>query len=499
MLQICQYLLRNLSLGNLGTYARIAARSFSRSGTKCNAGLIIIGDEILKAQVKDTNSFFMCSLLWECGIKVEKISVISDDIDTIAKEITEFSGKYRYVITSGGIGPTHDDMTFEGLAKAFNDSLHCHPTIVDIVKDVYKTEDRNSPAFKIAHIPRKSVLKFGKSPETGETLKFPCVNVENVYVFPGSPVYFERLFHSLCRDLFRGEKKFVKRELFLDAKEESFADALTNVAREFPSVAFGSYPVSGESYYKARVTIESDNETETLKAQERFRSLVPREVFINYDKHPHIDAHEKFSVFVETCQSEIYKKTVEELRKVYEKANEVAICFDGSIESTALLHLAHVAQMQLGSSSKINLIMFKYEEWLPEVEKFIEAITSRYNLNIIALNQLPQEAAKSLKVSHPDIKILLLGIKSRNKDNGQYHSFARHPSITSMIIKCPLNGWTVDSLWTLARSLSLPYCSLYDKGYTCVGGRKGTKPNVNLITEDKETCQPAWKLNSEEK
>ncbi|XP_015118644.1 FAD synthase [Diachasma alloeum] len=496
MLQICQYLLRNLSVSNLRTYASIAARSFSRSRTKPNAGLIIIGDEILKAQVKDTNSFFICSLLWECGVKVEKISVISDDVDTIAKEITDFSEKYRYVITSGGIGPTHDDMTFEGLAKAFNDSLHCHPTIVDIVKDVYRTEDQNSPAFKMAHVPRKAVLRFGKNQETGEALKFPCVNVENVYVFPGSPVYLEKLFKSLCRELFRGEKKFVKRELFLDAKEESFADALTKVAREFPNVAFGSYPITGESYYKARVTIESDNEAETLKAQERFSSLVPREVFINYDKHPHIDAHEKFSAFMESCQGEIYQKTLEDLRKLYEKSNEVAICFDGSIESTVLLHLAHIAQMQLGNSSKINLIMFRHEEWFPEVENFIKDITSRYNLNIITLNQLPQEGAKSLEASHPDIKILLLGIKSRNKDSGLYHSLARQTGIASMVIKCPLNGWTVDSLWTLARSLSLPYCSLYDKGYTCVGGRKGTKPNVNLITGDKETCQPAWKLNS---
>ncbi|XP_011303760.1 FAD synthase isoform X2 [Fopius arisanus] len=436
----------------------------------------------------------MCSLLWECGVKVEKISVISDDVDLIANEIMEFSGKYKYVITSGGIGPTHDDMTFEGLAKAFNDSLHCHPTIVGIVQDVYRTQDEKSPAFKMAHVPKKAVLRFGKHQETGECLKFPCVNVENVYVFPGSPVYLERLFQSLCKELFKGEK-FVKRELFLDSKEESFADVLTKVAKEFPNVAFGSYPITGESYYKARVTIESDSEDETLRAQERFRSSLPREIFVNYDKHPHVDSHEKFLAFMDECQCDDYGKTLEELRKLYEKPKEVAICFDGSVESTVLLHLAHVAQMQLKNSSKINVIMFKNEEWFPEVENFVKDITSRYNLNVITMNLPPQEATKNLEASHPDIKFLLLGIKSRSKDSGVYHNLARQTSISSIVIKCPLNGWTVDSLWTFARSLSLPYCSLYDKGYTCVGARESTKPNVNLITGDKETCQPAWKFN----
>lgn len=94
----------------------------------------------------------MCTLLYECGVKVEKISVIKDDIDTIANEIHEFSERYNYVITSGGIGPTHDDMTFDGLAKAFNDTLHYHPRLFEIIKKLYKTDDKSSPAFKMANV-----------------------------------------------------------------------------------------------------------------------------------------------------------------------------------------------------------------------------------------------------------------------------------------------------------------------------------------------------------
>ncbi|XP_074102839.1 FAD synthase isoform X2 [Cotesia typhae] len=247
MYQVFRRVFQNLIINNLNKYSFIAYNplNFSTSCRKYTAGLIIIGDEILKAQVKDTNSYFMCSLLYEHGVKVEKVSIISDNIEEIANEIRLFSGKYKYVIASGGVGPTHDDKTYEGLAKAFGDSLHFHPTLMNIIKEISDVEDKNSPLFKVAYIPKTATLKFGKN-DQGELLKFPCVNVENVYVFPGSPIYFEPLFKSLCKEIFNAHKSFCKKELYIDAKEDVFANALTSIANEFPEVAFGSYPVSDQ-------------------------------------------------------------------------------------------------------------------------------------------------------------------------------------------------------------------------------------------------------------
>ena len=86
---------------------------------KPTAGIIIIGDEILKGQTQDTNTHFLAKNLKTCGFKLERVVVISDDIDIIAEEVKQFSDNFDYVLTSGGVGPTHDDVTYEGVAKGF--------------------------------------------------------------------------------------------------------------------------------------------------------------------------------------------------------------------------------------------------------------------------------------------------------------------------------------------------------------------------------------------
>ncbi|KAJ8683056.1 hypothetical protein QAD02_018848 [Eretmocerus hayati] len=255
----------------------------SSSGKRKTAGVIVIGNEILKAQVKDTNSHFICKHLYRCGVNVQKISVISDDIDEIAQEIKEFSEKYTHVITSGGIGPTHDDVTYEGLAKAFDDTICRHPTLAGVIKNYFGVKDPNSPAYKLAEIPTKAILKFGINKDTSLPLHFPCVILENVYVFPGSPIFLEKGFGSLYKVLFDTGNHFAHQELYIDATESKFADALTTVSKEYPGVVFGSYPEGSEDY-QARITIESDSEEETKRATERFCSLISPHIVVRRKK-----------------------------------------------------------------------------------------------------------------------------------------------------------------------------------------------------------------------
>jgi len=98
------------------------------------AGVVIIGDEILKGQTQDTNTYFLAQNLRQLGVGLQRVSVIPDDLDIIADEVKNFSKKFDFVLTSGGIGPTHDDITFEGVAKAFDRKVEYNPTLVDLCK-----------------------------------------------------------------------------------------------------------------------------------------------------------------------------------------------------------------------------------------------------------------------------------------------------------------------------------------------------------------------------
>eukprot|EP00095_Tigriopus_kingsejongensis_P004513 maker-scaffold427_size174323-snap-gene-0.41 protein:Tk04513 transcript:maker-scaffold427_size174323-snap-gene-0.41-mRNA-1 annotation:"fad synthase-like isoform x1" len=126
----------------------------------CSVGLIIIGDEILKGQTRDTNTFYLARQLRSLGVLLTRVSVIPDDVSLIAHEVRDFSQRFDVVLTSGGIGPTHDDLTFDGVAQAFDDQVKYHPEIVTLVKTWFKTEDPEAPALKLALVPSRAKLNF---------------------------------------------------------------------------------------------------------------------------------------------------------------------------------------------------------------------------------------------------------------------------------------------------------------------------------------------------
>jgi len=151
------------------------------------AGIIIIGDEILSGKIQDSNSQFMVKELRLHGIDVRRISVVPDDVDEIASEVREFSERFDYVFTSGGIGPTHDDVTIEGIAKAFNVKIVLNEFIKNFL---YKRFGKHltSEQLKIAKVPEGSeLIKNG-------SIKFPIILLKNIYILPGIPEFLEKKF-----------------------------------------------------------------------------------------------------------------------------------------------------------------------------------------------------------------------------------------------------------------------------------------------------------------
>ena len=230
------------------------------------AALLVIGNEILSGKVRDTNSAFLAVELRKIGVDLERILTIPDEIDLIARETLYLSEAFDFVFTSGGIGPTHDDMTMDGIAQAFGRELETNQSMIDRMER-YSDKPLNDAMKKMAIIPTGAeILDVGG-------LWFPVVVVENVHVFPGIPELFEKKFHSIA-DRFSGVP-FVLRKLYVRESESDIADTLNALLREFPELMLGSYPKINEEHYRVMLTLESRDEAYVDRAAETLVKTLP--------------------------------------------------------------------------------------------------------------------------------------------------------------------------------------------------------------------------------
>ena len=200
------------------------------------AGIIIIGDEILSGKVQDHNSFFIAQNLWSHGIQLCRISIIADSIDEISEEVRSFSEKFDFVFTSGGIGPTHDDVTIEGISKAFGVKSIIDVTLRGILE---RKEGNLSPEqFKMAEVPDGAELV------SNGTLSFPLIKIRNVFIFPGIPQLLRKKFFAI-ENLFNGPHFHIKR-IYLSESESLLAPVLNDVVKRYKNVKIGSYPDAGQ-------------------------------------------------------------------------------------------------------------------------------------------------------------------------------------------------------------------------------------------------------------
>lgn len=238
------------------------------------AGIIIIGDEILSGKVQDSNSFYLASELRKLGVNLMRISVIPDDAEIIGSETAAFSKHYDFVFTSGGVGPTHDDVTMEGIAKGFAARLIRHPQLEGYFRSKYN-----------GHL-NEAVLKMTEAPEGAEVIdfgnmSFPLVLYRNIFIFPGIPEYLRNKF-SLIKERFRSSA-FHLRRLFLDAKESDIAEILNTIVAENREVSFGSYPILGNPEYRIIVTAESKSAEALNRAVDELIRRIPVDIVVRVE------------------------------------------------------------------------------------------------------------------------------------------------------------------------------------------------------------------------
>lgn len=235
------------------------------------AAIIVIGDEILSGKTQDQNAQLLIRELRDLGVSLRRIVVIPDDIDVVAATVREMAGNFDHVFTSGGVGPTHDDVTIKGIARAFDAPIVRHPDLESRVRN-FMGEKVDESHLRLADVPDGSLLIEG--PE----IRWPILACRNVYILPGVPEHFKRKFLAI-RERFRVEP-FFTRLIYTLQDEFEIAEGLRQVADAHPLVAIGSYPSFSSSEYKVKLTIESKDNRALEAAAADLMSVLDMEFFV---------------------------------------------------------------------------------------------------------------------------------------------------------------------------------------------------------------------------
>ena len=238
------------------------------------AGIVIIGNEVLSGKTHDINSYFFCTELRQLGVEVQKISTIQDIIELIGQEVSQFSKQFDFVFTSGGVGPTHDDVTIDGIAHGFGLKVVRHP---DIEKRMYQRlgADVNEARLRMANVPQGAELL------ATEALFAPIIKIHNVYIFPGIPKILQERFHAI-KEIFRDTPYFLKN-VFVKYGEGIIAAPMNDLVAKFPELMLGSYPVLDVPEYKVKVTFESKDAQYLDRALQTFLAALPKDAVHRID------------------------------------------------------------------------------------------------------------------------------------------------------------------------------------------------------------------------
>lgn len=214
-----------------------------------SVGILIIGNEILNGSIADENAKYVTAELAQQGIAVRRIVVVPDEKPEIVEALRDLLGRVDYVITSGGIGPTHDDITVAAVTQALDLNLVEMPSLVERAKRIFGAP-LTTAQRKMALVPNQAQLV--ESPHT----RWPALVVNRVFVLAGVPTIFRRGFEAVRSQLPRARRSH-EVTLFVLTDEWTLAPLLDTTLGRFPNLEIGSYPVHENSEYRVRLVLTS--------------------------------------------------------------------------------------------------------------------------------------------------------------------------------------------------------------------------------------------------
>ena len=235
--------------------------------TKVNAAILIIGNEILSGRTQDTNTSTLATWLNSIGVKVGEVRIIPDIEKIIVTTLNLLKSNYDYVFTTGGIGPTHDDITAESVSKTFGLKYQIHKEAFDILEAYYKPGEFNEGRQKMVWMPENANLIL--NPTSGA----PGFNVENVFCLPGVPSILKSMLGGLTNKIVGG-KPILSLTISLRTVESEIANSLTKVQDDNQDVEIGSYPFFHAGKLGVSIVIRSEDQLKIDKCSSEILEFV---------------------------------------------------------------------------------------------------------------------------------------------------------------------------------------------------------------------------------
>ncbi len=234
------------------------------------AAILVIGDEILSGRTRDTNTHFLAQALTRVGIDLKEVRVVADDSEAIIAAVNSLRRAFGQVFTSGGIGPTHDDITADSIARAFGVSIDVRDDAKAILTARYRAigTEINAAQLRMARIPDTATLI--ENPVSGA----PGFSIENVHVMAGVPSIFQAMVASVIPTLVSGTP-LLSQTLRINRVESEVATPLADMAADYPDLAIGSYPFRHKGSFGTNIVIRGRDRTLIDAAMTRLAKLFP--------------------------------------------------------------------------------------------------------------------------------------------------------------------------------------------------------------------------------